>query len=195
MEKDISKKRLQILAWQIGKLSIVFVFGIAMPLLSFYLSTMLGEHSIFSGKLLERNLIFLPLAIWASIAFFTVQLPNRTKIRQAELYGIWIGLYVSIYCFVLGFFALGKGMFAAVQIVNPESSSDGINLAGRLFVLALALAPWYTPIWYYRVLHKIKSGALEIPERVHPLRPLVLFVAFLILAVLAASFYKDSWII
>lgn len=170
------------------KVALILVFGIAAPLLSFYLVSFFGGEQTFAYRLQGNQLLFSPLAIWASVAFFAVQLPNRSNVRTWEVYGTWLGLFLSVLCLVLGFFTLGKSMFVAFSLM----SGMGVEpIVSRLFLLALSFAPWYTPVWYYLVLDMLRHEHSETYTRVRPHYPFLVFLGFSIFVVIVTLVFKN----
>lgn len=160
----------------------IFLLGILIPLASFWLSTSLsplwkgGAKFDFLSLLITSKLFLLPLVLWAVVSFFRTQIFPRKEPARWETVGLSVGVIAAIFSFLSGFFSQGVDFlafpiaFLAVPFSSLQTVLESPYLLLQLLVVGpifflLAVAPFYTPIWYgwaaWEALRKRKQQAVS----------------------------------
>ncbi|MEO0796162.1 MAG: DUF6688 family protein [Verrucomicrobiota bacterium] len=106
--------------WSVFFVSAFFAtVGVVLPLLVFFFSSMLvpewkgGARYGWLDSFHLGKLALLPLVLWATAAFYSVQMLKLDAIpRRWETLGLFIGAVVSTVCFVFGIFVHGGDRIA-----------------------------------------------------------------------------------
>jgi len=142
--------------------ALLFIFGIAVPVASFVLSSALvetwkgGAKFGFLSLIISSKIVLSPLVLWAVIAFFRTQIYPRREPKRWEIMGLALGTITALFSLLAGFLSFGIEIFwmglagpIVVLLTSPHMFVEGARSSlGLLLLSPLMLAPIYTLIWY-----------------------------------------------